>query len=192
MISPDAIDDQFFGSEVGVSNKIQFTLISYAHRAPEPFGQQASRIARSLNGKVKQTNPFHFRQSYRAPVLLSGYIRTWQAANRRDLWCLILSNADCWFARSAGSVPAEAAPFGFPSGLRYKSKLRATLNCLGPETRYSRLISKPNGLRLVTKQLERVPAFGPSTRRTIARLDESASTPTRSTTTLCPSGVTKN
>jgi hypothetical protein len=47
-------------------------------------------------------------------------------------------------------------------------------------------------LRLVTKQLERVPAFGPSMRRTIALTDVSDSAPTFSTTTRCPSGVRKN
>jgi len=49
---------------------------------------------------------------------------------------------------------------------------------------YSRGMSKPNGFKLETKQVERVPAFGPSTRRTMARADESNSAPTFSTITL--------
>src|SRR6266404_126949 len=63
------------------------------------------------------------------------------------------------------------------------------LNCRGL---YSRAMSKPSGLRLETKQLDRVPAFGPSTRRTIARADESNSAPTFSTWTRWPSGVMQN
>lgn len=53
-------------------------------------------------------------------------------------------------------------------------------------------MSKPSGLRLETKQLDRVPAFGPSTRLTIARADESNSAPTFSTNTRWPSGVMQN
>jgi hypothetical protein len=71
-------------------------------------------------------------------------------------------------------------------------KTARNLELLDKETRYSRELSRPSGLRLVTKQLERVPAFGPSTRRTIARTDVSDSAPTLSTTTRCPSGVRKN
>ena len=52
------------------------------------------------------------------------------------------------------------------------------------EEAYSRGMSKPNGFKLETKQVERVPAFGPSTRRTMARADESNSAPTFSTITL--------
>src|SRR5258708_17888087 len=67
-----------------------------------------------------------------------------------------------------------------------------TLTDLSCEGLYSRAISKPSGLRLETKQLDRVPAFGPSTRRTIARADESNSAPTFSTCTRWPSGVMQN
>src|SRR5205814_6909183 len=57
---------------------------------------------------------------------------------------------------------------------------------------YSVWISRPTGVRLERKQLERVPAFGPSTRLTIAREDEPDSATSLSTSTRCPSGVSQN
>ncbi len=39
---------------VGFGHQIEFTLVRDAKRATEPFGQQATGGARSLNGKVEQ------------------------------------------------------------------------------------------------------------------------------------------
>ena len=47
-------DDQALGSQVRLSHQIEFAFIRDAEHAPEPFSQQVTGGARSLNGKVEQ------------------------------------------------------------------------------------------------------------------------------------------
>jgi hypothetical protein len=180
MVSPNAIDDQLFRSEVRLSNQIQFALIGYLQSSPEPFRQQPSGIARSLNSKVKQTNSLYFRKSKTNLFLFQDISEQRGAANGLEL--------------AGYFAPMKMRPLASTRTRNVecfkKAKLRSRTK-LSKKERYSMVISRPSGFRLETKQLERVPAFGPSTRRTIALADESLSLPTLSTTTRCPSGVTK-
>ena len=57
IVSFNPIDDQTFRSKIRFSHQIDFTLVSDLDLAAKAFGQQAARIAGSLNSKVEQRFP---------------------------------------------------------------------------------------------------------------------------------------